>query len=61
MSLARRPFGGADGHEPPAMPWDRKPSIFEFIRSRIAAGLPAASASPRGGGVRNRDARRAMA
>ena len=43
MSLLRRLFGGKGdnaGHEPPSMPWDRRPSILEFVRSHIVAGKP---------------------
>jgi hypothetical protein len=46
MSLSHPPFEGEGGHEPPAMPWDRRPSILEFLRSRLR-GDPKASA---GGG-----------
>ena len=31
---------GEQLHEPPSMPWDRGPSILEFIRSHIVAGKP---------------------
>jgi hypothetical protein len=43
MKLLSRPFGGQgdeDGHEPPSMPWDRRPSILEFVRSHIATDGP---------------------
>src|SRR4051794_28370798 len=46
MNLLRRLFGGKGdegGHEPPSMPWDRRPSILEFVRSHIAAGKPGMS------------------
>lgn len=41
MSLLSRLFGGKGddkGHEPPSMPWDRRPSILEFVQSHITAG-----------------------
>jgi hypothetical protein len=43
MSWLSRLFGGKgdeEGHEPPSMPWDRRPSILEFVRSHIDAGKP---------------------
>jgi hypothetical protein len=43
MKFLSRLFGGKGdegSHEPPTMPWDRGPSILEFVRSRIAAGKP---------------------
>jgi hypothetical protein len=43
MGLLSRLFGGGgdeDGHEPPSMPWDRRPSILEFVRSHIARDGP---------------------
>jgi hypothetical protein len=43
MSFFSRVFGGNDedaGHEPPAMPWDQRPSILEFVRSHVVAGKP---------------------
>jgi hypothetical protein len=43
MSFLRRLFGrkgDEGGHEPPSMPWDRRPSILEFVRSHIAADKP---------------------
>jgi hypothetical protein len=43
MSFLRRLFGNKGdegGHEPPSMPWDRRPSILEFVRSHIAADKP---------------------
>lgn len=46
MSFLRRLFGGkADdgGDEPPTMPWDRGPSILEFVRSHVAEGKPGMS------------------
>lgn len=48
MSFFRRLFGGKQddgGHEPPSMPWDRRPSILEFVRSHIVAGKPGVSES----------------
>jgi hypothetical protein len=44
MSIFSRLFGRKDddgSHQPPSMPWDRRPSILEFIRSHIATGKPA--------------------
>src|SRR5690242_5443781 len=38
MAFLSRLFGGKgdeDGHEPPSMPWDRRPSILEFVRSHV--------------------------
>src|SRR5436309_11978374 len=32
--------GGEDGHEPPSMPWDQRPSILEFVRSHACADKP---------------------
>src|SRR5262245_22547512 len=46
MSFLRRLFGseGDDGgHEPLSMPWDRHPSILEFVRSHTAASKPGMS------------------
>lgn len=46
MSFLSRLFGNKDddsGHEPPSMPWDRRPSIFEPVRSHIAADKPGMS------------------
>jgi hypothetical protein len=43
MSFFSRLFGGKDddeGDEPPAMPWDQRPSILEFVRSHVAVGKP---------------------
>jgi hypothetical protein len=43
MSLFGRLFGRKDdegGQEPPAMPWDRRPSILEFINTHAAQGKP---------------------
>lgn len=43
MSFLRRLFGSEDddgGHELPSMPWDRRPSILEFVRSHIATNKP---------------------
>ena len=48
MSLFSRLFGGKEddgGHEPPSMPWDRGPSILEFVRSHLVAGKPGVSES----------------
>jgi hypothetical protein len=41
MSFLSRLFGSKDddgGQQPPSMPWDRRPSILEFVRSQIVAG-----------------------
>lgn len=46
MSIWRRLFGQAQddaGGEPPAMPWDRRPSILEFVRSHVAPDQPGVS------------------
>lgn len=43
MSLLSRLFGGKgddDGHEPPSMPWDQRPSILEFVRSHVPTDGP---------------------
>src|SRR4051794_7673091 len=43
MSFVRLLFGDKgdeDGHEPQSMPWDRRPSILEFVRSHIATDGP---------------------
>src|SRR3954469_11631305 len=43
MSWLSRRFGGKgdeEGHEPPSMPWDRRPSILEFVHSHVAPGGP---------------------
>jgi hypothetical protein len=42
MSIFSRLFGSkADGgHEPPSMPWDQRPSILEFVRSKVARDKP---------------------
>lgn len=43
MSFIGRLFGGKaddDGDVPPSMPWDRHPSILEFVRSHLAEGKP---------------------
>jgi hypothetical protein len=32
--------GGEGGHEPPSMPWDRRPSILEFVRSHVPTDGP---------------------
>jgi len=43
MSLSSRPFGSEDDenrHELPAMPWDQRPSILEFVSSHIAKDKP---------------------
>jgi hypothetical protein len=43
MSFFSRLFGGKSddgGREPPAMPWDQRPSILEFVRSHIATDKP---------------------
>ena len=41
MNFFRRLFGGKDDEslpEPPSMPWDRRPSILELVRSHIVQG-----------------------
>lgn len=46
MSFWSRLFGGGDADrssEIPAMPWDRRPSILEFVRSHIVLGKPGLS------------------
>jgi hypothetical protein len=43
MTFLSRLFGGKGGDEPPTMPWDRRPSILEFVRSHVAAGKPGMS------------------
>jgi hypothetical protein len=43
MAFWTRLFGGKDADEPPSMPWDRSPSIIEFVRSHIAADKPGMS------------------
>jgi hypothetical protein len=43
MSHLSRPMTTEDdagGHEPPSMPWDRRPSILEFVRSHISTDQP---------------------
>lgn len=43
MKFLSRLFGGKGddaGHEPPSMPWDRRPSILEFVRSHIPTDGP---------------------
>jgi hypothetical protein len=43
MSFLSRLFGSKsddEGHQPPSMPWDRRPSILDFVRSHMAAGKP---------------------
>ena len=43
MGFLSRLFGLEDddcGHEPPSMPWDRRPSILELVRSQIVTGKP---------------------
>ncbi len=43
MKFLSRLFGGKGddtGHEPPSMPWDRRPSILEFVCSHIPTGGP---------------------
>ena len=43
MKFFSRLFGGTgDGgsYKPPPMPWDRRPSILEFVRSHISAEMP---------------------
>ena len=45
MNIFRRLFGGkSEGNEgPPSMPWDRRPSILEFVRSHVTEGKPGLS------------------
>ncbi len=40
MAFWTRLFAGKDADEPPPMPWDRRPSILEFVRSHICADKP---------------------
>ena len=43
MEFLTRLFGGKGdeaGHEPPSMPWDRRPSILEFVRSHVPTDGP---------------------
>lgn len=43
MMFLSRLFGGKGddtGHEPPSMPWDRRPSILEFVRSHFPTDGP---------------------
>ena len=43
MSFLSRLFGSKDddrGHEPPAMPWDQRPSILEYVSSHIVKDKP---------------------
>ncbi len=43
MKFLSRLFGGKGddtGHEPPSMPWDRRSSILEFVRSHIPTDGP---------------------
>ena len=43
MGWLSRLFGGKsdeDAHEPPSMPWDRRPSILEHVRSHVATDGP---------------------
>src|SRR5215831_4365267 len=43
MSPLSRPLGSEDdkkGHELPAMPWDQRPSILEFVSFHIAEDKP---------------------
>ena len=43
MSFVSPNFGAEDdhgGHEPPSMPWDRRPSILEFVQSHISTDQP---------------------
>src|SRR5215831_5123643 len=42
MKFLTRLFGGngEDGHEPPSMPWHRRPSILEFISSHVPTDGP---------------------
>jgi hypothetical protein len=43
MRFLGRLFGGKgdeDGGEPPSIPWDRRPSILEFVRSHVPTDGP---------------------
>jgi hypothetical protein len=43
MGFFSRLFGKPDdtgGPEPPSMPWDRRPSIFEYVRSHLVTDKP---------------------
>src|SRR5205807_2200198 len=43
MKFLSRLFGGKgdeDGHQPPPMPWDCRPSILEFVRSHVPTDGP---------------------
>jgi hypothetical protein len=43
MKFLTRLFGGKggdDGNDPPSMPWDRRPSILEFISSHVPTDGP---------------------
>lgn len=40
MAFWTRLFGGKDVDEPPTMPWDRRPSILEFVRTHICVDKP---------------------
>lgn len=43
MKFLSRLFGGKgdeEGHQPPSMPWDRRPSILEFVRSHVPTDGP---------------------
>ena len=43
MKFLSRLFGGKgdeDAHQPPSMPWDRRPSILEHVRSHVATDGP---------------------
>ena len=43
MNFLRRLFGSKGdegGQEPPSMPWDRRPSILEFVRSHVPTDGP---------------------
>jgi hypothetical protein len=44
MSLFSRLFGKKDDNGPPAMPWDQRPSILEFVRSHVASDKPGLTA-----------------
>lgn len=40
MAFWTRLFGGKEPDEPPPMPWDRRPSILEFVRTHTCADKP---------------------
>jgi hypothetical protein len=40
MAFWTRLFGGKEPDEPPSKPWDRRPSILEFVRTHICGDKP---------------------